>query len=57
MLKGLLMVWWLPVVLSGANLVFVFHGAAGTANVYNAETMELLGSPTVGAGVRILLTP
>lgn len=50
MLKRLLILWWLPVVLSGANLVFVFHGAAGTANVYNADTMELLGSPTVGAG-------
>ena len=49
-LKFLLFLWTLPAVLSGAHLLFVFHGGAGTASVYNADTLELLGTPPVGPG-------
>lgn len=42
--------WLLPFSLSGANFVFVFHGSVPTISIYNADTMELLGTPTVGGG-------
>ncbi len=42
----------LPVSLFAANYVFVFHSSATTASVYNADTLELVATPTVGTGAR-----
>ena len=43
----LLLLGLLPT-LRGAPYLFVFHGDTVTASVYDSETLELVGSPTVG---------
>ena len=43
----LLLLGLLPA-LGGAPYLFVFHGETVTASVYDSETLELVGSPTVG---------
>src|SRR5262249_13459020 len=42
--------WLLPAWLGAANLVFVFHGSVPTISIYNADTLELLGTPSIGGG-------
>ena len=44
----LLLAAFLPATLAASNLVFVFHGVNNTMSVYDADTLTLLGAPTVG---------
>ncbi len=43
-----LLSWIWP--LKANNLVFIFHSAATTAEIYDADTLQLLASPNVGTG-------
>jgi len=43
-----LLSWIAP--LRANNLVFIFHSAATTAEIYDADTLQLLASPNVGTG-------
>ena len=40
----LIAVCLLPLSLSGANFVFVFHGSIPTISMYNADTLELVAT-------------
>jgi uncharacterized protein (TIGR03437 family) len=41
-----------PAAAQAANYAFVFHGAQSTVSIYDADTMQLVGSPSVGPGAR-----
>jgi uncharacterized protein (TIGR03437 family) len=36
--------------LPAANYAFLFHGSQPTVSIYDADTMQLIGAPTIGAG-------
>ena len=43
----LLALWILPLSLRGDNFVFVFQSSATTVSIYNADTLEPRGIPSV----------
>jgi uncharacterized protein (TIGR03437 family) len=36
--------------LEAANYAFMFHGSQPTVSIYDADTMQLVGAPTIGVG-------
>lgn len=49
---GVLLLGLAPVALQGANYAFVFHGSQPTVSIYDADTMQLVGSPNVAGSAR-----